>query len=207
MIKVNALRCHLSLCFSLFWAVLVLGCAQEKSYVVLLPKDGKVSGEVTVTNAKGSQVLNRSWQKTEIAGADTRPSVPVLLDEKRAQPELAKLLGALPSKPVHYLLFFRLDSTELLPDSQLLLQEIVNSVKKRHPVRLSIVGHTDTVGTEAYNHQLGRLRAEAVLALLTSLGADPVLVETVSKGKSMPLVRTPDQTLEPRNRRAEIAIW
>ena len=185
---------------------MVSGCAGPKSYVLLLPKDGKVSGEVTVTNAKGSQVLNRSWQKTEIAGADTRPSVPVLLDGKVAQPELSKVLAALPSTPVHYLLFFRLDSTELMPDSRLLLHEIVKSVQLRHPVRLSIVGHTDTVGTEAYNHQLGRLRAEAVFALLKSLGADPVVVETVSKGKSEPLVRTPDQTLEPRNRRVEIAI-
>jgi peptidoglycan-associated lipoprotein len=202
----TAARRRFSLCCSLFWAVMVSGCAGPKSYVVLLPKDGKVSGEVTVTNAKGSQVLNRSWQKTEIAGADTRPGTPVQLDQKGAPSELSKVLATLPSQPTRFLLFFRLDSTELMPDSRLLLPEIVKSLQQRHPAQLSIVGHTDTVASESYNLQLGRLRAEAVLALLKSLGANPVLVDTVSKGKSEPLVRTPDQTLEPRNRRVEVTV-
>lgn len=199
--------CHLSLCCCLFLTVVVSGCAGPRSYVVLLPKDGQVSGEVTVTNAQGSQVLNRSWQKTEIAGADSRPGAPVQVDEKAAQAEFSKVLAALPAPALHFLLYFRLNSAELMPDSRLLLPEIVKSVQQRRPARLSIAGHTDSAGTEAYNYQLGRLRAEAALAQLKSLGAAPVLVDTDSRGKSEPLVRTPDQSLEPRNRRAEVTIW
>lgn len=203
---IHALRRNLSLWLCLFWAVMVSGCSGPSSYVVLLPKDGQVSGEVTVTNAQGSQVLNRSWQKTEIAGADSRPGAPVQLDQKAASAEFSKVLAALPAPAMHFILYFRLNSAELMPDSRLALPEIVKHLQLRRPARLSITGHTDTTGTEAYNYQLGRLRAEAVLALLKSLGADPVLVDTVSRGKSEPLVRTPDQSLEPRNRRAEVTV-
>ncbi len=202
---INALR-RLSLCCCLFLVVMVSGCSGPKSYVILLPKDGQVSGEVTVTNAHGSQVLNRSWQKTEIAGADSRPSTPVQVDEKATQADFSTVLAALPAPSMHFLLYFRLNSTELLPDSRNLLPEIVKCLQQRRPARLSITGHTDSVGSEAYNYQLGLLRAEAVLAKLKSLGADPVQADTVSKGKSEPLVITPDQSLEPRNRRAEVTV-
>lgn len=191
---------------SLVWALVLSGCAAANSYVILLPQDGKVSGEVTVTNAKGSQVLTRSWQKTEM-GADTRPSAPVQLDEKRAQVELSGVLAALPPPPSQFLLFFQFDSVELTQDSRTLLPEIVKSLQQRQPAKISIVGHTDTVGSTEYNERLGRLRAEAVLALLRSLGGEPILVDTGSKGKKEPLVSTPDQTLEPRNRRTEITVW
>jgi outer membrane protein OmpA-like peptidoglycan-associated protein len=203
----DQLRRLLPLWYFLVWTMFVSGCAGPKSYVVLLPKDGQVSGEVTVTNAKGTQVLNRSWQKTEIAGANARPSAPVQLDEKQAKADFSKVLATLPSPPVHFLLFFHLDSTDLMPASRLVLPEIVKSVQQHHPARLSVVGHTDTVASEAYNYQLGRLRAQVVLALLRSMGADPILMDVVSKGKNEPLVRTPDETLEPRNRRAEVVVW
>lgn len=203
---INALH-RLSLCCCFFLVVMVSGCSGPRSYVVLLPKDGQVSGEVTVTNARGSQVLNRSWQKTEIAGADTPPSAPVQLDEKTTHADFSTVLAALPEPAMHFLVFFRLDSTELMPDSRNLLPEIVKSLQQRRPARLSIIGHTDSRGSEAYNYQLGRLRAEAVLAKLKFLGADPVLVDTVSRGKNEPLVITPDQSLEPRNRRVEVIVW
>lgn len=196
---------RLSLSFCLLGALALSGCAAPQSYVILLPQNGE-TGEVTVTNAKGSQVLNRSWQKTEM-GEDVRPSAPVQLNEKAVQAELSKVLTALPAPPVRFLLFFPLDSVELTPDSEPLLPEIVKSLKQREPAKISIVGHTDTTGSEAYNERLGRQRAEAILARLRSFGTDPVLVDTVSKGKSEPLVSTPDQTPEPRNRRAEITVW
>lgn len=196
---------RLSVSFCLLGAIALSGCAAAKSYVILLPQDGE-TGEVTVTNAKGSQVLNRSWQKTEM-GADAPPSAPVQLNAKALQAELSTVLTALPAPPLRFLLFFQLDSVELTPDSQPLLPEIVKSLKEREPAKISIVGHTDTMGSDAYNERLGRRRAEAVLARLRSLGTDPVLVDTLSKGKSEPLVSTPDQTPEPRNRRAEITVW
>ena len=192
--------------FCFFVSVLLSGCAAQRSVIVLLPEEGKVSGEVTVVNAQGSQVLNRSWQSVEIAGSQGQPANPVVLDQPTVESVFGGVMSAMPLPPVHYLLYFKVDSAELLPDSQLLLPAIAKTIKERQPAQLSVVGHTDTVESAEYNHQLGLLRAAAVSALLVSQGAAPASIETSSRGKTDLLVKTPDQTLEPRNRRAEVTI-
>jgi len=193
---------------SLYFLVTVLlsGCAVQSSMIVLLPEDGKVSGEVTVVNAQGSQLLNRSWQSVEIGGSHGRPASPIVLDETTVQDDFGPVLAGMPLPPVHYLLYFKLDSAELQPDSRLLLPAIARAIKERHPAQLSVVGHTDTVESADYNYQLGLLRAGAVPELLTAQGAAPASIEISSRGKTDLLIKTPDQTLEPRNRRAEITI-
>jgi OmpA family len=192
--------------FCFLVSVLLSGCAAQKSVIVLLPEDGKVSGEVTVVNDQGSQVLNRSWQSVEIAGPQGRPGSPFVLDQTTVQGEFGRVMSAMPLPPVHYLLYFKLGSVELLPESRLLLPAIAKVIEERHPAQLSIVGHTDTVESAAYNYQLGLLRARAVSALLASHGAVPASIEISSRGKTDLLVKTPDQTLEPRNRRAVVTI-
>jgi outer membrane protein OmpA-like peptidoglycan-associated protein len=190
--------------------VLLAGCAGPKpaprSYVVLLPVDGKVSGEVLVSNAHGSQVLNQSWQTSEISAADRAPGKPLVQDKTVVQAMLGSALTAMPLQPVRYILYFETNKAKLTPDSKRMVPEILKAVKERQPAELSVVGHTDTVGTPKSNYQLGLLRANSVTAQLTLLGAKPALVEIDSHGESNPLVKTPDNTPEPRNRRIEVTI-
>ena len=202
----HACKRRLFVTFCLIVALLLAGCAGPKTLVVLLPEDGKVSGEVTVENAHGSQVLKQSWQASEVPGADARPATPVMMGEKAVQGIFAEVLTAMPLPAVHYILYFKLDSTELVPDSQLLLPELLKAVNARKPAELSVVGHTDTTGSIEYNYRLGLQRARMVPELLIALGAAPVMVETTSRGKADLLVQTGDQTPEPRNRRAEVTI-
>jgi len=197
---------HLLPSFCFFVAVFLSGCSVQKSVIVLLPEDGKVSGAVTVANTQGAQLLNQSWQSVEIAGSQGPPAQPVVLDEPTVQGVFGGVMSALPLPPVHYLLYFKLDSVELLPDSRRLLPAIARAVKERQPAQLSVVGHTDTVESAAYNYQLGLQRARAVLKLLETNDAAPAQSDISSRGKSDLLVKTPDQTPEPRNRRAEVTI-
>lgn len=201
---IHPARRHRLLAAGLTLMLLLCGCAGQKSLVVLLPEDGTVSGEVMVTTPTGSQLLNQSWQAAEISGSGV--AGPVVMDEAAVQGMFGEVLAAMPRPPVHYLLFFQLDSTELVPDSRPILTEIVKAIVERAPADLSIVGHTDTVGADEYNYQLGLRRARAVSDLLISLGAAPNGVEISSSGKSALLVHTGDQTLEPRNRRAEVTV-
>ena len=202
------IRCcrHLVLSCCLFAAVLMAGCAGQKSLVVLLPENGKPPGEVIILNSHGSQVLNQPWQAVEIPEAAARPAAPFILDETKVQGIFGRVLSAMPMPPAHYMLFFKLDSAELMPDSKFLLPGILKAINERQPAELSVVGHTDTVNSAEYNYQLGLLRANAVPALLKSLGAAPAIVATSSRGKTDLLVKTGDQVLEPRNRRAEVTI-
>jgi len=202
----SSIHRHLLPSFYFFVSVLLSGCATQSSIIVLLPEDGKVSGEVTVVNAQGSQLLSQSWQSVEIAGSQGRPASPIVLDETAVQGVFGGVLTAMPLPPVHFLLYFKLDSNELMPQSKLILPEIARAIKERHPAQLSVIGHTDTVDSAEYNYQLGLLRAVAVPELLAAHGAAPASIEISSRGKSDLLVKTPDQTLEPRNRRAEVTI-
>lgn len=204
----------LSILLLLLGILLFYGCASQKVAppatpevtVVLMPKDGKSSGEVTVSNAMGSQLLKESYQSVEVSGAGAKPAAPVTADSKAVQETFAPALAALPPAPVHFMLFFKLDSTELIAQSRRELPEIVRAIEKRHPAQLVVVGHTDTPASEHYNYRLGLRRARIVTALLKSMGARPGSIETSSRGKSELLVKTPNHTPEQRNRRVEITI-
>lgn len=187
-------------------AGLLSGCSGQRNYVVLLPEDGKASGEVLVSNSHGSQLLNQSWQSTEISGAGSAPTIPVVRDPAEVRAVVGSALDAMPPKPVNYILYFETNTARLTPASKRMLPEILKAVNERQPAELSVVGHTDTVGSPRSNYQLGLLRANSITAQLTLLGAKPALVETTSHGESNPLVRTPDNTPEPRNRRIEVTI-
>ncbi len=187
-------------------AGLLAGCSGPKSYVVLLPVDGKVSGAVEVSNAHGSQLLNQSWQATEISGTDVAPSKPVVQGKTEVQSAIGPALDAMPLPPVHFTLYFEMSKTKLTPESRRMLPEILKAVNERNPAELSVVGHTDTVGAPTCNYHLGLLRAKAVIALLTQLGVNPSLVEVDSHGEADLFVKTPDNTPEPRNRRIEVTI-
>lgn len=207
--KGGALR-YLVPFFCLVAALYLSGCASQKSMIVLLPEAGKVSGEVTVVTASGSQLLNQSWQSVEIAGPRGGLSASVVMEAAAVQGIFGSVQAGMPAPPVHYLLYFKMGSAELLPESRLLLPEIIAAIKKRSPVQLSVVGHTDTLGSIAYNQRLGQQRAVAVAGslseLLASQGWTPAPIETSSRGKTDLLVKTPDLTPEPRNRRAEVTI-
>ena len=71
--------------------------------------------------------------------------------------------------------------------------------------RFRIEGHTDTVGTPEENRALSQKRAEAVVSYLVSQHhIAPARLEAAGLGQDNPLVPTPPQTPEPRNRRVQV---
>jgi outer membrane protein OmpA-like peptidoglycan-associated protein len=85
------------------------------------------------------------------------------------------------------------------------IAEALAKHKNLGPIRLYIAGHTDTVGAPAYNLSLSQRRAQAIAAWFRKHGLRlPVLYEGF--GEFAPLVGTPDQTDEPRNRRVDYIL-
>ena len=70
--------------------------------------------------------------------------------------------------------------------------------------QLTVIGHTDTVGSDAYNIRLSRRRAESVAARLERDGIPSSDIQIVAKGKRDLLVPTADGVREPQNRRVQI---
>jgi outer membrane protein OmpA-like peptidoglycan-associated protein len=102
---------------------------------------------------------------------------------------------------------FETGSATLTPDAIVVLNNLgkaLDSLKDKR-FHFRVEGHTDTVGGEQFNLALSAQRADAVTLYLSShFGVDPAALEPVGMGKDHPLVATPDQTPEPRNRRVQV---
>jgi len=71
-----------------------------------------------------------------------------------------------------------------------------------------VAGHTDNAGSDDYNYELGRRRAEAVTRyLVTQKKLDPIHVVTVSYGESAPMVENNTTQNRAKNRRVEILVY
>lgn len=107
----------------------------------------------------------------------------------------------------NFLVFFDFNSATVTPEAEQALRQAVERAKAfGDGPMVSIVGHTDASGGDAYNRALGMRRADAVAAKLTELGLKAVSVSTVSVGESDPLVPTADGVREPQNRRATVTL-
>jgi outer membrane protein OmpA-like peptidoglycan-associated protein len=177
--------------------------------VVLLPDpDAGTTGRAAVAG-KGTRPasveLDRAREST-LVGVNGVPTRVTVLSEDDVQKQFGSLLSALPPAPQHFILYFRFESDELTEESRALVPDILRAVKERPVPEVVATGHTDTTGTPANNFELGMKRATMVRALLAEAGLDPASVEVTSHGEAALLVRTRDDTYEPRNRRVEITI-
>ncbi len=100
------------------------------------------------------------------------------------------------------LVLFPFDSWELTPDAEKTLQEASNWLRTSLHGELTIEGHTDAKGTNAYNHALGYKRANAVMKYLKDLGIKPDSMEPISFGELDPICQEQDQLCYDMNRRA-----
>ena len=104
------------------------------------------------------------------------------------------------SNEVNTMVTFPFNSTVLDEQARATLRQQAAWIRQFPEVRFKVYGHTDLVGSTAYNRRLGLRRAEAVVLYLTSQGISRDRLEAVvSFGETQPLVVT--QGRERRNRR------
>jgi outer membrane protein OmpA-like peptidoglycan-associated protein len=120
-----------------------------------------------------------------------------------------------PAKPVpvkpaqvqkNFIVFFDFDKALITPEATAIIQQAAAAVRANSATRIDLTGHTDLAGSEKYNLALSVKRGEAVKARLVQLGIPADQIVVVGKGKSTPLVKTPDGVREPQNRRVEIVL-
>ena len=181
----------------------------KRDLIVLLPDpDGKV-GTITVTTNGGSQVVDKPGYAIEIEDFNKTPIAPKPLNENEIKEVFGSALSAQPDPSNRFLLFilyFEHDTTKLTHGSKDLLPEVLRTIKNRKSNEVYVVGHTDLVGTEAYNIELSSKRARHVRDLLVSNGIKPGTFFVSYYGKSRPLVPTQNDVPEPRNRRVEVLV-
>ena len=173
--------------------------------IVLLPdSDTKSTGDAGVSNPFGAVDLAEE-RDAALATADRAP-VLTKLSAADVKNIFGDALSALPPPPRQFTLFFRFESDELTDQSQALIPQILGAAKEHVVQDVVVIGHTDTMGTQQANFELGLKRAMMVRNLLVKAGLDDSTIDVTSVGELDLLVRTPDETPEPRNRRVDIAV-
>lgn len=184
---------------------LLAGCAsppKPDSYVALLESPDGTTGKLVVKGGKGEQWIDTARHAAPLDGS--QPAAPVS-DEKLKQ-DFGAALAARPLLPERFLLYFASGGAVLTAESAALLPRIVESVTRRPGVDVSIIGHSDTVGKAETNTALALKRAQTIADLLKEKGFKAAALSVESHGEANLLVKTPDETPEPRNRRVEVSI-
>jgi OmpA-OmpF porin, OOP family len=172
--------------------------------LVLLPQADGNASSVNVRSGERALVLERPFQ-VAVLRADQQ-----LLIETTTAEEVAKAYPTLIQwqavAPARFVLNFQPGSSELTPESQARLPEVVNQARQRSGGEIFVVGHTDRQGAADANDNLSLQRARAVKEQLVQQGFDPQLIEAIGRGERELLIPTEDEVVEPRNRRAEIIV-
>ena len=102
--------------------------------------------------------------------------------------------------------FFDFDKSVLKPEGKAKLDDLVSKVKGINLEVIIAVGHTDSVGSDAYNQKLSVRRSEAVKAYLVSKGIEKNRVYTEGKGEKQPVADNKTAEGRAKNRRVEIEV-
>lgn len=125
------------------------------------------------------------------------PSEPVPAAAKRPPPEKITLDTDT---------YFDFDKASLKPEGQRKLNEIASRLTQMALEVVVATGHTDSIGTEKYNENLSRRRAEAVKTFLESRGLPADRIHIDAKGEKQPVASNTTRDGRAKNRRVEVEV-
>ena len=99
---------------------------------------------------------------------------------------------------------FDFNKSTIKPEGQRRLDDVVRLMRDNPGLKVEAVGHTDSVGSDAYNLKLGERRARSVASYLTSQGVSPSRIDIRSEGKARPVASNATAEGRAENRRVEI---
>ena len=102
--------------------------------------------------------------------------------------------------------FFDFNKSVVKPEGKAKLDDLVGKIKDINLEVIIAVGHTDSVGSDAYNQKLSVKRSEAVKAYLVSKGIEKNRVYTEGKGEKQPVADNKTAEGRAKNRRVEIEV-
>ena len=99
---------------------------------------------------------------------------------------------------------FDFDKAVVKPEYEDLIRQLATATQENKNIKVSVVGHTDTMGSKDYNYSLGGRRAEAVQKMLIKYGIPASQIVAVSAGEEGLAVQTGDGVANAANRRVRV---
>ena len=186
---------------------------QDQMIFVDSARTGQVSFVYGHGDELGVTITAKGYAPKSIRINSKTDSLPTLYHQDILMDALAPLVRGLdgelgPESPSEAMDFqnilFDFDSAIPRKVSQPELRAMADLIKRSKSSHIQIVGHTDDVGSDAYNKRLGQRRAVAVCEALVRLGVNPNILEPVSKGEKAPLVPNDTDFNRSLNRRVEL---
>jgi outer membrane protein OmpA-like peptidoglycan-associated protein len=105
-----------------------------------------------------------------------------------------------------YLVYFGFNSVALSNEAVATIAKAAEDYKAAKPSSISVEGHTDRSGSNAYNERLAQRRADAVAAALIRMGVPATAIAEAAYGERQPVVLSGDGKKEEKNRRVQITF-
>ncbi|CZE46174.1 OmpA family protein [Campylobacter geochelonis] len=182
-------------------AIFGINLSVDKSEILLL--DSNKTSAIVVNSKDKTQILQTPNSYIELSNIEAFASDKKVLSQDEVDKKYGNLIRSSIAPAKSYLIYFT-DGTELTAKSASKLDEIKQAIKDAAPCEVSVIGHTDTYGSDELNTKVSRQRAQFVASLLSGLKIDKL--DVTSFGEKNLLVKTPDEVKEPKNRRVEIQI-
>ena len=185
--------------------------AKTKKGAVLGGVAGAIAGAV-IGNNRGHHSSKRGAVVGGVAGAAAGAIVGAMMDKQER--ELRQINGVSVTRTadnelnvtVRNEVLFDFNSAGLRSASRESLREMANVFDKYPNTTIEVAGHTDSIGTAAYNQRLSERRADSVVNYLQQLGVRGSRLDAVGYGESQPRATNSTANGRQLNRRVEIHV-
>ena len=204
-----------SLIVPILIVILLNACTQplnvkNNASTVVLLKNKKAHNAIIFSTKNTQQELNTTREFIDVT--TNKVSKPNIMSKKELKRRFGDLLAMQTSEVKSYILFFKENTMELTSSSQKHIDEIIQIIISQSPSVTDIIGHTDTVGSEANNIKASLKQAlyvesifkEKILKALT--GIKQITLKVKGYGELDLLVPTQNDAYEPKNKNVEIFI-
>ena len=180
---------------------LLVGCATDT--VVLLPKEDGSTGVIAASREGKEVLLDKPYATARAGSGGVRAATS---DAAEVQKRFGAALTAMPVAPASYTIYFDSGSDEFNAEAQATVARMLEDLRARPAPEVTVIGHTDRVGSDGDNDALSLQRAQSVRERLVAMGLDAAHVDVAGRGAREPLVATEAGVDEPRNRRVEVSV-
>jgi outer membrane protein OmpA-like peptidoglycan-associated protein len=170
----------------------------ERDQIMLAARNREVQNAKAATTAAKEATTAALGQRDQAAEQAARLQAEV--DELKAKPTPRGLVMTLGD------VLFDTGRAELNPGASRKLDQLAQFLSEHPDRRVQIDGFTDSVGTDSYNEDLSRRRADAVKSALLTRGVDSTRIGTQGYGKAYPVANNSDSGGRQLNRRVEVVI-